>query len=201
MVPPLAALAIRLLGMTLRYRDVVEEGGTLGFDVPPPAVYAFWHRALLGCAWRFRGRDIAILISQSFDGEMISRTVERLGFRVVRGSSSRGAAPGLRNLQRAYEEGRYCAITADGPRGPVYVAKPGAAQLAKLVGARVGAFHALPERAWELGSWDRFLVPKPFSRVVVSWAAHAEADTGAVQRALERAVALAEEEVGDGDDA
>lgn len=192
LVPPLAALLIRLLGLTLRYEDIVEQGGTLGYEVQAPAVYALWHRSLLACAWRFRHMGITILISQSFDGELIARTVERLGFRAVRGSSSRGAAPGLRNLQRAYEEGHYCAITADGPRGPIFVAKPGAAQLARLVGTTVGGFYGLPEHAWQLRSWDRFLVPKPFSRVFIVWTAHAAAETAAVQSALDRAVALAE---------
>ena len=191
-VPPVAAMVIRLLGATLRYRDVVEEGGTIGFDVPPPAVYAFWHRALLSCAWRFRKRRIVILISRSFDGELIARTVERLGFVAVRGSSSRDGMAGLLNLQRAYEEGHYCGITADGPRGPRYVAKRGAAQLAALVGTQVGTFYALPERAWELGSWDRLLVPKPFSKVYVSWPKLAAAEHEAVQSSLERSVRMAE---------
>lgn len=191
-IPPVAAMVIRLLGMTLRYEDVVEEGGTIGFDVPPPAVYAFWHRSLLSCAWRFRKRKIVILISRSFDGELIARTVERLGYVAVRGSSSRDGFTGLLNLQRAYEEGHYCGITADGPRGPRYVAKRGTAQLAALVGAQVGSFYALPDRAWELGSWDRLLVPKPFSKIYVSWPRLAAAEHEAVQAALDRSVVMAE---------
>ena len=129
-VPRLASLIIRLLGMTLRYEDVCEPGATPGYDSPPPAVYAFWHRCLLAGAWRFRKYGLTILISRSFDGELIARTVERLGYVAIRGSSSRDGAPGLRNMQRAYLSGHYCAFTADGPRGPAMVAKPGAAQLA-----------------------------------------------------------------------
>src|SRR5271170_323958 len=111
-------MAIRCLGVTLRYRDVCEPGATPGYDIPPPAVYAFWHRCLLAGAWRFRNYNLNILISRSFDGELIARTVERLGFVAIRGSSSRDGAPGLRNMQRAYLAGHYCAFTADGPRGP-----------------------------------------------------------------------------------
>ncbi len=92
-VPRLAALLIRLLGATLRYEDRFEPATTPripGDQIPGPTIYAFWHRSLLVCAHRFRHRTIAILISRSFDGELIARTVERLGFRAIRGSSSRG---------------------------------------------------------------------------------------------------------------
>ncbi len=192
MVPRLASLVIRCLGMTLRYRDVVEERAVAGYDLPAPQIYALWHRSLLACAWRFRNRNVAILISESFDGELIARTVERLGFVAVRGSSSRGGAPGLRNLERAFRAGHNCAITADGPRGPSMVAKAGTWQLATLVGADVGAFYVLPERAWVLRSWDSFLIPKPFSRVVVAWPVRVPGDAAEVQAALDRSVALAE---------
>jgi lysophospholipid acyltransferase (LPLAT)-like uncharacterized protein len=195
LVPPLAALLVRLLGLTLRYVDRGDPGVAPGYAIPGPTVFAFWHRSLLACAHRFRNLDIAILISPSFDGELIARTVELLGFRAIRGSSSRGGAAGLRNMQLAYEAGHRCAITADGPRGPVFVAKSGTAQLAQLTGAWVGCFYALPECAWELRSWDRFLIPKPFSRVVLTWPAHVPAPdvtTAAVQAALDRAVALAQ---------
>jgi lysophospholipid acyltransferase (LPLAT)-like uncharacterized protein len=205
LVPPLAALVIRLLGMTLRYEDRAEPGVKPGWSLSsPPVVFAFWHRSLLASAYRFRNLNIAILISSSFDGELIARTVELLGFKAVRGSSSRGGAAGLKNMQVAYAEGHPCAITADGPRGPRFVAKPGAAQLANSVGATtadgkpsgtwVGCFYALPDRAWELNSWDRFLIPKPFSRVVLTWPVHVpagEVTPATVQAALDRAVAMA----------
>lgn len=193
LVPRLASLLIRCLGVTLRFRDVVEPGATAAYGVPGPAVYAFWHRSLLLCAWHFRDWPIAILISQSFDGELIARTVERLGFIAIRGSSSRGGAGGLRSLERAYRAGHYCAITADGPRGPSMIAKPGVRQLAELVGSDVGVFAVHPERAWTLRTWDRFLVPKPFSRVVVSWPRHVSAEEAAVQAALDQAVTMAED--------
>ena len=207
-VPPLAALLVRLLGLTLRYEDRAELGVTLGYHIPGPVVFAFWHRSLLVCAHRFRDQGITILVSSSFDGELITRTTELLGFHVVRGSSTRGGAAGLRAMQQAYAEGHRCAITADGPRGPVFVAKPGTALLANSVGALsdsgqpvgtwVGCFYVLPQRAWHLRSWDRFMIPKPFSRVGVTWPAHVpagEVTTASVQAALDRAVQMAEEEV------
>ncbi len=191
MVPWVASGLIRLLGATLRYEDKVEPGSAPGDRLTGPGVFAFWHRSLLLAAYRFRGLGIAILISRSFDGELIARTVERVGFVAVRGSSSRGGATGLRGMERAYREGRKCAVTADGPRGPAMVAKPGAAQLAQMVGSEVGTFYLLPERAWVLRSWDGFLIPKPFSHVVVTWPTHVAADEAVVQAALDRSVAMA----------
>ena len=195
--PRLAAWLILVLGATLRYEDVLAPDAVRGDTLPGPTVYAFWHRSLLACAYRFRGLGIAILISRSFDGELIARTVERLGFVAVRGSSSRGGSAGLRGMAQAYADGRRCAITADGPRGPVFRAKPGTAQLAELVGAPwVGAFYALPARAWVLKSWDRFLIPMPFSRVVMTWPARVEPKQEEIQQALDEAVQRAEVALG-----
>jgi len=203
-VPPLAALCIRALGATLRYRDVFAElppGAPpvpVGIAIPGPVVFAFWHCAMLVCAHRFRNKGIAILISPSFDGELIARTVARLGFLPVRGSSSRGGAAGLRGMAEAYRRGHRTAITADGPRGPARIAKPGPGQLAELTGAPwIGCYHAEPSRAWRLNSWDRFIIPKPFATVTFAWPAHVMVDTSnpaatliAVQRALDEAVRL-----------
>ncbi len=196
-------MLIRLMGMTWRYRDVNAtdaSGNTVpvGITIPGPVVFAFWHRTLLTCAHRFRNKDIAILISASFDGELIARTVEHLGFHPLRGSSSRGGAAGLRAMADAYAEGHRCAFTADGPRGPNMVAKPGPVQLAQLSGATwIGAFHAQPDKRWEMKSWDRFMIPKPFATITFGWPAHVtvdaeapEATLAAVQQALDQAVAM-----------
>jgi lysophospholipid acyltransferase (LPLAT)-like uncharacterized protein len=197
-IPPLAALAIRALGATLRYRDInaLDASGErvpVGIDIPGPVVFAFWHRTLLVCAHRFRNKQIAILISPSFDGELIARTVALLGFYPVRGSSSRGGVSGLRAMADAYNEGHRCAFTADGPRGPNMIAKPGPVQLAELTGATwIGAYYALPNRRWELNSWDRFMIPKPFSIVTFTWSPHVAPDLIAVQHAVDEAVRMAE---------
>lgn len=195
LVPRLASAFIRILGSTLRYEDIIAPGVTPGSRIPGPVVYAFWHRCLLSCAYYFRGQKIGILISQSFDGELIARTVERLGFIAIRGSSSRGGAAALRQLTEEYARGTRCAITADGPRGPNMVAKPGTAQFARLVGTWVGTFYVLPLRAWELKTWDRFLIPKPFSRVLITWPPHVSAEDvneASVQQNLDEGVAMAQ---------
>ena len=191
-MPPVVATLIRVLGATWRYRDINELGTPNGHEIPGPTVFAFWHESLLCCAYRFRDHGIAIMISRSFDGELIARVVERLGFVAVRGSSSRGGASALRQMQQAYLDGHRCAFTADGPKGPRRVAKAGPAQLAALVNAPwIGAFHAEASKAWKMNSWDRFAIPKPWATISFGWPLHTAAEIEQVQRALDRAVALA----------
>jgi lysophospholipid acyltransferase (LPLAT)-like uncharacterized protein len=196
-VPRVAALLIRAVGATLKYRDVNAPGVPNGHTIPGPVVFAFWHCSMLTCAHRFRNLGIAILISRSFDGELIARTVERLGFIAVRGSSSRGGAAGLKGMADAYRAGHRCAFTADGPKGPAMVAKAGPVQLAELVEATwIGAYHAEPTRAWRLKTWDSFIVPKPFSTVTFGWPAHVAPELGLVQAALDSAVTMSSNERG-----
>jgi lysophospholipid acyltransferase (LPLAT)-like uncharacterized protein len=198
-VPRFTALFIRMLGATLRYRDVnaTNPDGTMvpiGITIPGPVVFAFWHQAMLTCAHRFRNKGIAILISRSFDGELIARTVELLGFIAVRGSSSRGGVPALKQMADAYNAKHRCAFTADGPRGPAHVVKAGPVQLAQLCSATwIGCYHAHPSRAWYFKSWDRFMIPKPFSTVTFGWPRHVGADDlSAVQAALDEAVRMSQ---------
>ena len=173
MLPPIGAIVFRLLGATLRFEDIGEPG-THADDHPETRVYCLWHRSLLSIGHHFRKRKIAILISPSFDGELIARMIWRVGYTPVRGSSSRGGAAGLLGMQRELDPANgthcnYAAFTCDGPRGPVYHAKPGGVKLAQQIGGGVGIFYAAPDRAWELRSWDRFLIPKPFSTIVIGW--------------------------------
>jgi hypothetical protein len=173
-VPRLVALLLRGLHRTLRYEVVVEPGAE---PATPPAqqVWCFWHRCLIPCACYFYPRfKPAVLISLSFDGELIARTIERLGYLTARGSSTRSGGSGLWALAKAVERGHPAVFTADGPRGPVYEVKPGAVKLAQLTGYAIGIFYAHPEKAWVLRSWDRFLIPKPFSRVALSYARQIE---------------------------
>jgi lysophospholipid acyltransferase (LPLAT)-like uncharacterized protein len=192
-VPPLAALLIRALGATLRYRDLNAPGTPVGHSIPGPTIFAFWHCSLIVAAHRFRNLQIAILISRSFDGELIARTVELLGFVAVRGSSTRHATAALLGMQQAYADGHICAFTPDGPKGPARVAKPGPVQLAELAGASwIGAFHGQPDRAWQLKTWDGFLIPRPFTTVTFGWPAHTSPSIHALQQSLDEAVQLSQ---------
>jgi len=143
----------------------VREGQKAG-----PEIYCFWHQCVLPCAFYFRASRAVILISQSFDGELITRILRLFGFDAVRGSSSRGAREGLLGLAEVVESGHTAIFTADGPRGPIYQTKMGPIKLAQMTGAPIGAFHLEPKRARTMRSWDKFLVPMPFTRICVSWA-------------------------------
>jgi lysophospholipid acyltransferase (LPLAT)-like uncharacterized protein len=143
------------------------------------------------------------MTSSSFDGEYIARIIEKFGYRAVRGSSTRGGVRALLGMHTEIEEGRSVAFTIDGPLGPLYVAKPGPVLLARNTGVPICAFYTAPERAWVLNSWDRMLIPKPFSRVSVRLGRYIDVTPNAsreqldqlhaaMQAALEKAQAEAE---------
>jgi lysophospholipid acyltransferase (LPLAT)-like uncharacterized protein len=171
-VPRIVWALFSVIGLTWRFEVIAEDGVTpLLFGAGAGAeIFCFWHQCVLPCTVYFRRTHATILISRSFDGELITRTLRLFGFRAVRGSSSRGAREGLQGLKRVIQTGAPAIFTADGPRGPIYRTKMGPVKLARLTGAPIGAFHLEPEHAWMMNSWDRFLVPRPFTRIVVSWA-------------------------------
>ena len=160
------------IGLTWRFEVIAEEGVTpvVYGEKPGAEIYCFWHQCVLPCTVYFRVSQAIILISQSFDGELITRILRMFGFDAVRGSSSRGGMEGLNGLRQVLGSGRTAIFTADGPRGPIYQTKMGPIKLASMTGAPIGAFHLEPEWAWRMKSWDRFLVPMPFTRICVSWA-------------------------------
>lgn len=184
-VPRIVWALLSIVGLTWRYEVIAEDGVTpVRFGQKAGAeIYCFWHQCVLPCAMYFRRTGGTILISRSFDGELVTRILRLLGFDAVRGSSSRFGGEGLLGLKTVLASGQPAIFTADGPRGPIFQTKMGPIKLAQVTGAPIGAFHLQPERAWIINSWDRFLVPKPFTRIVVSWAnwTHVPADLDADQ--------------------
>jgi len=200
-------LAIALIGPTLRYSISWEEPPS-----PPdaifekPMIYAFWHRAIFPGCWLWRNLGLVVMVSRSFDGEYIARTIEKLGFAAVRGSSSRGGAPALLGLKSQLEQGASVVFTIDGPRGPKYVAKPGPVLLSRAAAIPMGAFYVAVNDTWVLKTWDALMIPKPFSKALVRFAAKiqvpADADEAGMsefhaqlQTALERVTSFAEANV------
>jgi lysophospholipid acyltransferase (LPLAT)-like uncharacterized protein len=178
-------LLIRVIGATLRYEISAETEE--GMNEPAhPGIFAFWHRCVIPAAYRWQNQKFAVLTSRSFDGEYIARIIRRFGHEAVRGSSSRGGAEGLLELQRVVEQGRSAVFTIDGPRGPVYVAKRGAVALSRMTGVRVVPFYIAVEKHWTLHSWDRMMVPKPFSRAHVRAGAAIHVPQGADQQTFDR---------------
>jgi lysophospholipid acyltransferase (LPLAT)-like uncharacterized protein len=171
-VPRVVWALLWIVSRTWRFEVIAEEGVTpiLFGQKSPPEIFCFWHQCVLPCTVYFRHSRAVILISKSFDGELITRILKLFGFDAVRGSSSRGAREGLLGLAHVIQTGRTAIFTADGPLGPIYQTKMGPIKLAQMTGAPIGAFHLQPEHAWVIRSWDKFLVPKPFTRICVSWA-------------------------------
>jgi lysophospholipid acyltransferase (LPLAT)-like uncharacterized protein len=170
-VPRLVWILLQVIGRTWRFEVLAEPGVTPAFHgfTPSREIYCFWHQCVLACAFYYRSTHATILISQSFDGELITRTLECFGYPAVRGSSSRGGQEGMLGLRRVLDEGTPAIFTADGPRGPIYKSKLGPVKLAQVTSAPIGAFHLEPQTAWVAKSWDRFQIPRPFTRIAVSW--------------------------------
>jgi lysophospholipid acyltransferase (LPLAT)-like uncharacterized protein len=143
------------------YRERTDQGR--------PVIFALWHGRLLPLGFVHRGQNIVCLASRSADGEYITRVLQHWGFGVVRGSSSSGGDTAFRELIRGVRAGRSIAVTPDGPRGPRERLKPGVLQLAQLTGAPLVPLAAAASRSWWFVSWDRFLVPQPFSRLHVTY--------------------------------
>ena len=177
----LAALLLRgvvaVLGATWRVEVVL--GGAQVEDLAAsrrPVVLAHWHNRLLTVVPALRGHllargyPIAVMASRSRDGALGALVARAWGARVVRGSASRGGSEGLRQLHRVLaREGSAVVVIPDGPRGPLYEAKPGALVLAQMARVPVVPVTASADRAWRLGSWDRLLLPRPFARVRVAF--------------------------------
>lgn len=132
-------------------------------------IFAHWHGRLLPLSYHHRGRGLVPIISKSGDGEYLARIVEHWGYNPVRGSSSRGGSQALRQMLRHARAGRMLVFTPDGPRGPRAQVKNGVLIAAQLTGLPIVPASSTASRAWWLGGWDRFLVPKPFARVIVGF--------------------------------
>lgn len=164
----LVGMAMRVWGASLRITLDDPDRRLFACDARP-TLFILWHNRLFVAAElmrRFRpGRPLHALISASKDGAWLSAFFESVGLRAVRGSSSRGGREAAAELVRVLRAGHDVGITPDGPRGPIYECKGGAAVVARRAGVRVVALGICYESAWTLRSWDRFLVPRPFSRV------------------------------------
>jgi lysophospholipid acyltransferase (LPLAT)-like uncharacterized protein len=160
-----------MLASSWRFREVDPETGAAGPPIRRATneIYALWHQQLLMLMLRHRDEDIAVMISRSSDGDLATPVVEGLGFRVVRGSSSRGGSRGLTRMVEASAAGHSLSLTVDGPRGPARVCKPGAVLIASRAGIPVVPTVAIPVRGRAVNSWDRFLIPYPGTAVYVAY--------------------------------
>jgi lysophospholipid acyltransferase (LPLAT)-like uncharacterized protein len=176
---------IRLIGPTLRVCISCEEGAqeTLG---QRPLIGSFWHSCIIPATYICRNLGVRVMSSNSYDGEYMGRIIRKFGFVAVKGSSSRNAVRALLGLRRALTEGWSVAFTLDGPRGPRHQVKPGPVALARSSSVPLTMFHAAVDRAWVLNSWDRMMIPLPFSRVLVRFGKLIAVPSNATDEDIER---------------
>jgi len=163
----LGPIFIFLLGKTLRIKWIGEENLDSIRKNQGQVIYAFWHGRMLILSYSHRGRKTHVLISQHRDGELIARIIQRLGFVSVRGSTTRGGAKALFEMANKGASGYDVAITPDGPRGPKFKVQIGTIYIAQRSGMPIVPITNSAKSRWTLSSWDRFLIPKPFSKAVI----------------------------------
>ena len=161
----LALAALWGLSKTMRFSYVGTQELFARWERGEQVILAFWHNRLLLMPFPYRGLKACIMNSNHRDGEIISRVIRHFGIISVRGSSTRGWVSGLKGMVEAYHHGYDLIIVPDGPRGPRYQAKPGVLQLARSTGAPV--YPVTYGSAWSthIGSWDRLIIPFPFSKI------------------------------------
>jgi len=173
-IPFIAAVVysvIRTLGPTLRYEVLGWHHAEKVYSAKKQCIWAFWHRVIIPIVWWYRNHGVVVMNTTAFDGQWTRKVIEWLGFGTAQGSSSRGGLRGLAVMARRIEDGKDCAFTIDGPRGPRYVAKPGPVMLARKTGAPVMVFHVGVDRGKTFEkTWDHFLLPMPFARAVIFFA-------------------------------
>jgi len=159
----LSLLRVRVVGEEIALGCLADYGRV---------IVAVWHQRFLPAlayVTKFRNFAPIIMISQSRDGELAARLAERLGLVPVRGSSKRGGTTALAAILKALKENPAVIHIVDGPAGPKGIVKPGIISMAQISGAVILPVIVSVDRAWIMGSWDRFLVPKPFSKVTIEW--------------------------------
>jgi lysophospholipid acyltransferase (LPLAT)-like uncharacterized protein len=176
---------IRLIGPTLRV-CISYEGGAQETLEQRPLIGSFWHSCIIPATYICRDLGVRVMSSNSYDGEYMGRIIHKFGFVAVKGSSSRNAVRALLGLRRALADGWTVAFTLDGPRGPRHKVKPGPVALARSSGVPLTMFHAAVDKAWVLNSWDRMMIPMPFSRVLLRFGKLIRVPADATNEDIER---------------
>ncbi len=169
LLAPLMGLSIALLRATLRVELVNSQHFTELQTRREPILFALWHGRMFLAIDAHRDQNIVTMASKSDDGDIVTRWLESNGYIVTRGSTSRGGSEALRRMVRQVKLGRHVALTVDGPRGPARVVQAGVLRLARLTQAWILPISFSSSWPLFLRSWDRHLLPKPFSRNIVAY--------------------------------
>lgn len=193
----LGALFIRVLGATWRVEWRGGERLALARRMSPRIVFAFFHGRMLVLSYTHRGRDIQVLASHHYDGDLMGRVIAHLGFGHRKGSTTRGGAAALRDLAGALRGGCDVGLTIDGPRGPRGAVQQGAVEIARLGGSAVIAVCDSARPRWLMKTWDRLQIPFPFAKVVVAYGEPFLVPSGAGEAGREELRARLERELRD----
>jgi lysophospholipid acyltransferase (LPLAT)-like uncharacterized protein len=158
-----------VLATSWRITVVHEERWMALREAKRPHVFLLWHETLLPLLWQHRNQGVTIVVSEARDGQYLADVAISLGYRTVRGSSTRGGIRALLGAVRELRAAGAVAFTPDGPRGPRRELKPGVVAAAQRGGGVIVPIHAEADRAWRLHSWDRFMIPKPLARVRITY--------------------------------
>lgn len=168
----LAGGIMRIWSLTLRFDVNGKKGVVCPHIRPDPVIFALWHNRIFTMPpiWQRtggKGRSTVVLTSASKDGTTLATAMKTFGLGAIRGSSSRRAVSALIGMKKALKDGIDVCVTPDGPRGPRYSVQPGVIKIAQATGCEIIPIHIQYSSAWRLKTWDRFVIPKPFSQVTV----------------------------------
>jgi hypothetical protein len=199
LLKPLILIIVNFIWLTCRVKIIGQKNMDAVINQQKPVIPCYWHQQHLFCAWYMlkqikRGLNVGFLVSPSVDGEIPAQIALARGAKVIRGSSTRTGAQALRDMyQIIVKQGVSPVTTSDGPTGPIFKFKPGAAMLSQMTKAPMVPVACAAKSAWYLSSWDRFMVPKPFTKIVVAVGERisvdkAEKDLTPVQEKMEEAI-------------
>ena len=165
--PALVAALIRLHHATCHFTIIGREHEEEAFRLGKPPIFTSWHFAFPSVIYHFRDRNGMVMVSRSRDGEWIARILRHLGYHSARGSPGKGGGAALRQLIAHMKAGNSAGLIADGSQGPPLVAQKGILILARHARSPLLPVSVAASPCWRFRSWDRTLLPRPFSNVAL----------------------------------
>ncbi len=199
LLKPVILMMVNFIWLSCRVKVIGQENMDAALKKQKPVIPCYWHQQHLFCGWYMlkqikNGMKVGFLVSPSVDGEIPAKIVSSRGARVIRGSSTRTGAQALRDMyQIIVKEGVSPVTTSDGPTGPIFKFKSGAVMLSQMTKVPMLPIAYAAKNAWYLGSWDKFMIPKPFTKIVVAvgepvFVNKTEKDFSPVQLQMEEAI-------------
>lgn len=197
MGPWFAYWTIKILGRTMRFEEIHPEIPRSFWEKKTPAIGAFWHGRLLMMPLIYKGKKLSFLVSHHRDGQVVGKALERFGFQAILGSTTRRGVSAFKKMVKAHQDGADIALVPDGPRGPCCRVQIGVIELARLIGRPVVPLTFSASKRKVFKTWDRFLLPYPFSKGVFIWGEPVHVDPNGDRGHLEEKRMLLEKRLND----